>query len=353
MLFRSCQKSLPACLAVALSGLIALAGVPALAQSAADFYRGKTITVYASVASGAYDLYARVLARHMQPRIDGQPAMIVVNMPGAGGVKAANYFANIAPRDGTALLVPLKPVAMTQILRDKGIKYDASKFNWVGSMVDAPGVLTVWHTAPAKTLADAKKNEVVMASSGFGAETFIFPTVINSVLGTKFKVVTGYKGMSGMLLAIERGEAHGVSTVYGSLKGLKPKWLSENKVRFLAQISLKRTADLPDVPSVLEFAKNNDDREILAFLTLGNVIGRSIVASPGIAVDRLAALRAAFDQAVRAPDYLKETVQRGMLVNPTSGAEVQETVNRLIATPAAIVAKVKVALNSARMQKKK
>lgn len=329
----------------------AIAGPPVAAQSAADFYRGKTITVYASVSAGAYDLYARVLARHMQPHVLGQPTMIVVNMPGAGGVKAANYFANVAPRDGTALLVPLKPVAMTQLLRNKGIKYDSSKFNWVGSMVDAPGVLTQWHTSPLNSLSDAKKTQVVMAASGFGAETFIFPTVINAVLGTRFKVVTGYKGMSGMLLAIERGEAQGVSTVYGSLKGLKPKWLAEKKIKFLAQIATKRTSDLPDVPTVLEFAKTKDAREILTFLTLGNVIGRSIVASPGIPADRLAALRTAFDKAVRSPTYLAEAKKRGMLLNPTSGAEVQKNVNQLIASPISTVEKVKAAIAKGRKAK--
>jgi tripartite-type tricarboxylate transporter receptor subunit TctC len=294
-----------------------------------------------------------VLLRHMPAFVPGAPTMIVNNMPGAGGVKAANYVANVAPKDGTALLVPLKPVAMTQLLRKSGIKYDASKFNWVGSMVDAPGALTVWHGAPAKSLLDVRKTELAMASSGVGGETFIFPIVINSVLGTRFKVITGYKGMTNMLLAVERGEVHGVSTVYGSLKGLKPEWLAGGKVRFLAQVTEKRTADLPDVPTVLEFAKTDGEREILRFLTLSNVIGRSVTAPQGIPADRLAALRGAFDATVKAPGYLAEAKKRGMLLNPTPGAEVQKSVNALIATPKATVEKVKAALAAGVPSKKK
>jgi tripartite-type tricarboxylate transporter receptor subunit TctC len=214
-------------------------------------------------------------------------------------------------------------------------------------MVDAPGVLTLWHDAPANSLADATRTEILMGGSGFGAETFIFPTVINAVLGTKFRIVTGYKGMSGMLLAVERGEVHGVSTVYGSLKGLKPEWLAGRKVKFLAQIARKRTADLPDVPTVLEFARTDDQREVLNFLTLSNSIGRSIVAPPGIPADRLAALRKAFDATVRDPAYVADATGRGMLLNPTPGAEVQKDVNSLIAISGATIAKVKAALAAA------
>ena len=322
----------------------ALFHVPVQAETPAAFYRGRTVTVHVAVGAGAYDLYARVLIRHFPQHIPGPPTMIVNNMPGAGGVKAANYFANVAPNDGTALLVPLKPVAMTQLLRSGGIKYDASKFNWIGSMVDAPGVLAVWHEAPVRKLEDARTVETAMASTGVGGETFIFPTVINSVLGTRFKVITGYKGMTNMLLAVERGEVHGVSTVYGSLLGLKPEWLAGGKVRFLAQVTEERTADLPDIPAVVEFAKTDDEREILRFLTLSNVIGRSIVAPPGIPASRLAALRAAFDATVRSSSYLAEVKKRGIQVNPTSGARVQENVKRLIATPKATVNKVKEAI---------
>jgi tripartite-type tricarboxylate transporter receptor subunit TctC len=272
--------------------------------------------------------------------------MIVSNMPGGGGVVAANYAANVAVKDGTALLVPLKPIAMTQLL-NLSVKYDASKFQWVGSMVDAPGALTVWHTAPVNTLGDAMQTQVALGSTGWGGETAIFPSVMNSVLGTKFNVVAGFKGMSNIFLGMERGELHGVSTVYGSVKGLKPEWLAQKKVRFIAQIAEKRIKELPDVPTVLEFAKTDEDRITLQFLMLSNVIGRSIAAPPGVPADRLAALRKAFDETVRSNDFLKETRDKGIDINPTPGQEVQKDVDRLFATPKATVEKVKAIVSTA------
>lgn len=319
-------------------------GGPSSAQAPVEFFKGRTITVYVAVGTGAYDLYARILIRHMPRHIPGNPTMIVNNMPGGGGVLAANYIANVAPQDGTALLVPLKPIAMTQRLDPANVKYDAAKLHWIGSMVDAPGALAVWHTSPGLTLDDVRRTEIAMGSTGSGAETTIFPTVINTILGTKFKVIAGFKGMTEIYLAMERGEIHGVSTVYGSVQGLKPDWLVDKKVAFLAQVSVTRTAALPHVPTVLEFAKSSEDREVLEFLALSNAIGRSITAPPGIPADRLAALRKAFDDAVHSADYLRETRDKGIEVNPTPGIEVQKDVDRLFATPASAIEKVQKAL---------
>ncbi len=316
------------------------------AQSAGDFFKGKTITVTVAVGTGAYDLYARLLVRHMPKFIPGNPNMIVNNMPGAGGVVAANYAANIAPRDGTALLVPLKPIAMTQVLSPAQVRYDAGRFQWIGSMVDAPGVLVLFNSANVKSIEDARKIEVAMGSTGAGAETAIFPTVINSVLGTRFKVIAGFKGMSDIFLALERGEVHGVSTVYGSVLGLKPEWIREGKITFLARIAATRAKELPDVPSILELARTPAEKEVLEFLTLSNSVGRSITAPPEVPAAQIATLRKAFDEAVRSADYLKETVDKGIEVNPIAGAEVQKDVARLIAMPKSTIDKVQEALAS-------
>jgi tripartite-type tricarboxylate transporter receptor subunit TctC len=320
---------------------------PASAQSQPDFYQGKTITIVVAVGAGAYDLYARVLARHMPNYIPGKPTIIVNNMPGAGGLLAANHAANIAPRDGTTLLVPLKLVALTQVLQAGSIKFDASKFNWIGSMVDAPGLFALWHTAPVKTLEDAKRIEVTMGSSGAGAETAIFPAVVNSVLGTRFKVVSGFKGMTDIFLGVERGELHGVSTVHGSIKGLKPDWLRDNKLQFLTHITVKRTKELPDTPAILEYAKSDDERTTLEFLTLSNNLGRAIAAPPGVPADRVAILRKAFDDSVHSASYLKETKERGMDTNPIPGIELQTDVQKMVSTPKPLVDKVRAALATA------
>lgn len=317
------------------------------AQDAADFYRGKTITIYVAVGPGAYDLYARVLALHMAQHIPGHPNVIVNNMGGGGGIIAANYVANVAPKNGTALLVPLKLVAMTQLLEPANVKYDAAQFNWIGSMVDAPGVVMVWHTAPGTTFTDAKRMEISLGSTGSGAETMIFPTVMNSVLGTRFKVISGFKGMGDIFLAIERGEIHGVSTVYGSIAGLKPDWLATKKLRFITQITSQRTKDLPETPSAVELASTPADRAAMEFLTLSNSLGRAITAPAGVPTDRVTALRKAFDTTVRSKAYVDDATSKGMELNPIQGEAIQRDVKRQIEAPKELVDKVKAALTAA------
>lgn len=328
--------------------LAACALLPATlaAQSPGDFFKGKTISIYVAVGPGAYDLYARILARHMPRFVPGNPAMIVNNMPGGGGVVAANYVANVAPRDGTALLVPLKPIAMTQVLTPAQARYDARNFQWIGSMVDAPGVLVFSPASKVKSIEDARRSEIAMGSTGAGAETAIFPTVINAVLGTKFKIIAGFKGMSDIFLAIDRGEVHGVSTVYGSVQGLKPEWTRDGKTVFLARIASTRSKEQPDVPSILELARTAEEKEVLEFLTLSNSVGRSITAPPEVPADRIAILRKAFDEAVRSADYLRETVDKGIEVNPIAGVEVQKDVARLVGMPQSTIDKVRRALAS-------
>lgn len=316
------------------------------AEAQDDYYKGKTITVYVAVGTGAYDLYARILTRHMPRHLPGNPTMIVNNMPGAGGVVAANYAANVAPRDGSALLVPLKPIAMTQLLTPSQVRYDAAAFQWVGSMVDAPGLMVFSLASNVRSIEDARRSEIAMGSTGAGAETAIFPTVINSVLGTRFKVIAGFKGMADIFLAMERGEIHGVSTVYGSVQGLKPEWIKESKASFVARIAATRAKEQPTVPSILEFARTPEEKEILEFLTLSNSIGRSITAPPGVPPAQMAVLRKAFDETVKSAEYLRETVDKGIEVNPISGVEVQKDVARLIAMPRSTVEKVQRALSS-------
>lgn len=345
-----CPVPIRSMLAVAatLAGfLLSAVGSFARAEDPADFFRGKTVTIYVAVGPGAYDLYARVLAQYMAQHIPGQPNLIVNNMPGGGGILAANYIANIAPKNGTALLVPLKLVAMTQMLEPTNVKYDAGKFNWIGSMVDAPGVIMVWHGSPGTTFADARKMELMLGSTGAGAETMIFPTVINNVLATKFKIISGFKGMGDIFLAIERGEIHGVSTVYGSIAGLKPDWLADKKLRFITQVTSQRTRELPDTPAIVELGNTADERATLEFLTLSNSLGRAITAPAGVPEDRVAALRKAFDTTVNSKAYIDDAKSKGMDINPIPGVDIQRDVKRHIETPKELVAKVKAALAAA------
>jgi len=331
---------------IAAAALIAGASpvLGASAKNVEDFYNGRTMTVIASVGAGPYDLYARVLSMHIARHIPGSPSIIVQNMAGAGGLKAANYAYNVAARDGTVLLAPLKPTPLAQLMR-KDVKYDAAKFQWIGSVVDAPGVIVTWKkTSPVKTFQDAFKATAVLTSSGKDAETFINPTVINALLGTKFKVVLGYPGMNDMQIAMERGEAHGVSTVYGSILSTRPQWIRDKQINYVVQIAEKRIPELPDVPTVFDFARTDEQREVFRFICLANVLGRAITAPPGVPADRVEALRAAFDATMKDPVFLAEAKKRGMELNPTPGKVVQADVEKLIATPPAIVGKVKAML---------
>ncbi|MGE0629081.1 MAG: Bug family tripartite tricarboxylate transporter substrate binding protein [Hyphomicrobiaceae bacterium] len=312
-----------------------------------DFFKGKTISIYIPAGpGGAYTLYARAVGQHMGRFLPGSPTVIGVNMPGAGGVAAANYVTNVAPKDGTALLMPNKMIAMTQVLSPSRVKYDAAKIQWIGSMADSPGAIAIWNNSPTKTVEGAKSAQLVLGSTGSGSDTTIVPLVMNAVLGTRFKVISGFKGISDIFLAMERGEVHGVTTVAATVQTVKPDWIADNKISYLAQVTVKRTAQLSDVPTISETAKTDADRMALDFLALSNALGRSLGAAEGVPADRVAMLRKAFDQAVHSPEYLAEVNNRKMDVNPTTGQQLQSDVERLINSPKETIERVRNALKA-------
>ena len=217
-------------------------GGTAAAESVAEFYTGKTITITAATGAGAaYGVHGRLLAETMKKYIPGNPSIIMQFMPGGGGSKMANYLYNGAPRDGTQIGFPLKYIAVNQALGRTGLKYDAAKFNYIGSLGPINSVVAMLkEKSPVTRFEEAKKTESVMASTGKSSETFITPTLMNNLLGTKFKIVTGYRGMKGVELAREKGEAHGRAGSWDSLKAGKPEWLAENKVAIIALSGLDR-----------------------------------------------------------------------------------------------------------------
>jgi tripartite-type tricarboxylate transporter receptor subunit TctC len=328
-----------------IASLAAFAPRSAAAQE--DFYKGKTVELVISTGvGGGLDLNARTLAPYLSKHIPGQPTIVPKNMPGGGHIRAANYVFNQAPKDGTTIATFIPVFVMSQLLhRSKNIQFDAAKFNWLGSTASSNSTLYVWHTSGIKTLADAKKQQVVMGGTGVGSYTVIYPLVMNSVLGTKFKIVTGYKSTAQIGLAMERGEIQGrAGNNFNSLKAEHADWLKTGKINILVQIGLEKDPEFANVPLLLDQAEDKDDRQVLKFVSTDVVIGRPFLTAPGVPAERVAILRKAFDAAMKDPAYQADAKKAGLEVEPVSGAKIQNVVADFVATPANIIAKAKAAM---------
>jgi tripartite-type tricarboxylate transporter receptor subunit TctC len=322
--------------------IAAALSAPAVAQDVAAFYAGKTIMIYgAGGVGGPYDIYGRTLDPYLRKYLPGAPSVQMQAMPGAGGTRAANYVYSVAPKDGTALGFFLPTIAVNQAVGVEGIKYDAAKFNYIASVEPLDQAVFVQAAAPVKTLADARRAEAALGSTGRTSATWIVPALMNQFLGTKFKIVTGYPGASDVMLAMERGEVHGLALNWAAIAGARPQWKLGEHLHGLAQSGLARSPDLPDVPTMTELASGETEKRALEFYALSAAFGRVIAAPPGVPAERVAALRTALDKTLTDPDFLKDAQSRGLVVAPTPAAEVERIVARTLATPAAVREKVK------------
>jgi tripartite-type tricarboxylate transporter receptor subunit TctC len=303
----------------------------------------RPIVIYvAGTAGGGIDLYARLLARHIRSHIPGNPSVTVQDMPGAGGIKAANYLAEIAPRDGTALTSFASGPILEPLIGVRNPGYDMSQFNWIGAIAKDFSVCVAWGGSPFKTIDDVKKQELVAAGTGAGSETDTWPVILNELIGTKFKVVTGYPGAQETLLAIEKGEMNGrCGWSWSSLKIAKPEWLREKKINLLIQIALEKNPELPDVPFILDLVSKPEDRQLVELLVGPMGMARAFAAPPGLAVERVTLLRRAFDATMKDPEFLAEAAKMQADVAPSSGEQVQQLVGKIYATPRAVVERAK------------
>jgi tripartite-type tricarboxylate transporter receptor subunit TctC len=337
-------------LRIFIAALLSLAALPARAESPAtqpDGYKGKTIILITSTgAGGLYDLVARMVARHMPRHIPGKPSIIVQNMPGGGNVLATNYMYNIAPRDGTALATIHSAMPVHQVLNGHGVRYDADKFNWLGSTGPQNEAVIVWHTAGIRTLEQAKAKEVILGGTGAGSGIVIIPTVMNSLLGTKFKIVTGYRTSEDINIGMQRGEVQARAFSLGSITGQHPDWITEKKVDFLAQVGARRDKLLPDVPLLTELATSEEHRGIFRLISLTPALGQPYIAPPGVPPGRLAILRKAFDATLRDEAFLADARKLRFDVDPMDAAEVTRIVRATIAAPSDLIAKARVAAGS-------
>ncbi len=315
------------------------------AQSAADFYRGKRINLVIGYGSGGgYDTYARLLARFIGEHIPGTPTVVSQNMPGAGSRGAANWLANVAPKDGTVIAMLSQSTPTDQALGQPGIQFDVRRFNWIGNMVVVNNILFVWAATGIRTLDDAKARQVAVGSTGASSPSVLYPQVSNNLLGTKFKIVAGYPGGGDINLAVERGEVDGRgSDSWASMKANNPNWIKDHKVNILFQVGPRREHDL-DAPLWSEFAKTDEQRQILEVLSGDVAVGRPILTAPDVPAERVAALRKAFDDTLKDPKFLAAAAQAKMDMNPIGGEELQKIVTRIVSPSPEVIAKVKEAI---------
>jgi tripartite-type tricarboxylate transporter receptor subunit TctC len=308
--------------------IMALPVSNACAQAPADFYRGKSIELYINVSvGGGYDLYARMVARHLGKHIPGNPTILPKNMEGGGGMRLANWLYNVGPKDGTAIAAVARAMAFEPLLGNKGAQYDGRRFNYIGSANDEVSVCVAWHTSGVKTFQDAQKTQLVVGTGGVSDDTYQYPALLNNMFGGKFKMVPGYPGGNDINLAMERGEVHGRCSIpWSTVKATRKFWIDEKKVSLLMQYSLGKHADLPDVPLVMELAKTDEQRNILKLIFGRQVMGRPFVAPPEVPKDRVAILRKAFMDTMADKDFLAEAEKAKFEITPVPGEKIESLV---------------------------
>jgi tripartite-type tricarboxylate transporter receptor subunit TctC len=318
----------------------ALAAFIGSAQAADDdaFFKGKQVNVIIGFTTGGgYDLYARFVAKHMGSHLSGA-TLIPQNMPGAGSLKAANYIYNVAPKDGLTWGIVEQGVIFEPLFGNEGAQFDAVKFGWIGGVNDEVSTCQAWHGSPVKTFDDAFKKEMTVGGTGPGGDPYVFPKVLNAVLGTKFKLVSGYPGTNEIWAAMEKGELDGICGWYwSSITSRKNDWLVNKQIIPLVQVGIHKHPNYPDIPLVLDYAKSEADRQVLELTFANMAMGRPFMAPPGLPPARLATLRRAFADTMKDPAFLADTQKAMLEVNPTTGEQVEALLQRLHAYPKDVV----------------
>jgi tripartite-type tricarboxylate transporter receptor subunit TctC len=334
--------------AALLVGVPMLAGVSAVsarAETAAEFYEGKTISLYVGVSPGGiYSTFATMLSRHLGQHMPGHPNIIVQHMPGAGGSIAVNHVYTIAPKDGTALITPNAGIHLRVPLGIDKPTYDVAKFQWVGGWGESVNTVSLRKDiATAKTIAEAKKNEVILGAIGRSSNTYFIPALMNGLLGTKFKLITGYRGGSPIRLAVEKGEVQGWSGQWEGWKLAKPDWVRDDKLVHLVQLASKPHRDLPKVPTLLSFAENAEQKVIFEVVESG-IADRALAAPPGVPKDRVAAVEAAYHKTLADPKFLAEAKAAKFDIDPISADQVRGYIEKIAKLPPATIATMKKAM---------
>ena len=322
---------------------IAFAG-DAAAQSVEQFYSGKVIDlVIGYPPAGSNDIYARLLARHFGRHIPGNPSIVPKNMPGAGSFLALGQMYNLAPNDGTAVAIGAPTAPLDEKLGSQGVRFKTAEFNWIGRIDSLINIVFMWKTSKVKTVADAQQIQSTLSGTGAGSTVSIYPTVMNNVLGTKFKLIMGYRGSNEAQLAVERGEVDGHSTSWTAVKVAHPEWLPSKSISILVQFGLHRHPELPDVPTVVELARNDEERQVLRAVMNATEIGTAFFTTPGVPADRVQALRRAFDATMKDPEFLADAQKSNLTTGPITGEELQKLVKEVSDLPPALLDKIRAA----------
>jgi tripartite-type tricarboxylate transporter receptor subunit TctC len=314
---------------------------PAAAQSSVEsFYKDQRVRMLVGYGVGTgNDLYLRLLARHIGKYIPGQPTMVPENMPGAGGIVMFNHLYNVAPRDGSVIAHPSRSLVTEPLYGNQQARYDALKFGWLGSINRDVATCITWGKSGIASIEDAKRREVAVGSTGASAESNTFPKLLNAVLGTRFKTVLGYPDSGAVGIAMERGELDGYcSFTWAAIKSARPSWLTNKQINVILQLSMAKHPELPDVPLVADLARDEASRQIFTLAFGAQKMGRPVATTPGVPPERLAALRQAFDAAMRDPSFQDDAKRNGLEAEgPITGAEVDEVLRDIYATPKTIV----------------
>jgi len=324
------MKPINALLSAALGATVAFTAYGAAAQNLNSVYRGRTVTILVGYsAGGTYGQTSQLLARHLDKTIPRKPNVVVQHMPGAGGIKATNYAANVMPANGLNLFMPPEMSLVSELLRPNKVKFKTTDFTWLGRVFGANQVMTLRRDTGILSVEDAKKKSVVVASTGTGSPTFLVPQLMNGLLGTKFKIVTGYRGSAKTTLSVEQGETLGMSNSWISWKANRSAWLKggdKSYLVLLAQIGFTKEPDLPNVPLLTDLAKTKGDKAAAGMLSTAAIIGRGLVLPPGTPKGFVEPLRAAFDKAVNTQAFKDEVTKRRLAHSPMGGAEIQKII---------------------------
>jgi tripartite-type tricarboxylate transporter receptor subunit TctC len=330
----------------ALAALAVCVSASAQAQGVADFYRGKNVALAISFSpGGGYDLYARTLARHIGKYIPGNPAVVPQNMPGAGGLRVAQFFSAAAPRDGSTFGTFTRMAGIAPLF-DPSQKYDAAKLTWLGAITDSVSTCLTWHTSPVKTWKDFLEKPLTLGGTGPGGELDIFTNLYKNIFNANVKLVSGYPGTAEIMLAMERGELDGVCGIdWTTIKAQRARWIADKSINVIAQAAFHKDPDLPNVPLIMELTTDREKLQILKLFVSAHEFARPYAAPPDIPADRAAALTAAFDTTMKDPAFLAETAQHKMEVAPVSGKKLAQMLAELYATPDNILEKARLAIS--------
>lgn len=311
------------------------------ARAQTDFYAGRTIQLIVGFGTGGgYDLWARTLARQMGKHLKGVPNIVVQNMPGAGSYNAANHLYAIAPKDGSAIGLIARDAAVGPLTGAPGARYDATKFNWLGTPATEHSVCVAYHTAKVKSVADLQTQELILGDVGAGGASREYPLALSRMLGMKFRLISGFHASSDIFLAMERGEVEGMCESYDSVKTRHADWLADGRLRVLLQGGEKPHPELTSVPFVFNLAVNDADRQALTFLYSGMAIGRPFLAPPGVAGERVQELREAFERTMKDAEFAADARKQKLTLDPATGAHLAAVIGALYATPRPVIERV-------------